>query len=134
MRDEMIPHRYPLRPEVQDQLAVAMKQKFRVEACETCGGPRVFSKRDPIRSRCLRCGRVYLTVAAKPQTSFRRCAFCGEQKMTGRPMRATLCLTCSKLPLAERKRRQAYRDQQATASKAPINTGTDQEPTGGDGT
>jgi hypothetical protein len=114
-------HPYPLRPEVQDQLAAALK--FRMERCGTCGGPEIFSKREPTKSRCLRCGTRRELAIEKPAVSFRRCQFCREQTMTGRPIAAKLCLACSRLSAKQRQRRLRLRQEAEVDAKTPIKIG-----------
>src|SRR5262249_45525270 len=105
-RQEWHPHRFPLRSEVQDQLAKAVRDGFRMAPCAVCGGPEIFSQLDPTRSRCLRCGTVRISDVANPQTSWRRCACCGKQTMTGQPMRLRFCADCAKLSPKQRRWRQ----------------------------
>jgi hypothetical protein len=98
-------HSYPLRPEAQDQLAVALRERFRVARCATCGGPEIFSKRKPTTSRCLRCGARPELAVEKPVVSWRRCALCHEPTMTGRPLTARFCAACARLSSRERAKR-----------------------------
>src|SRR5262245_36575802 len=119
-RDEWHPHSYPWRPEVQDQLARAQRERYRIKPCAICGGPELFSKQDLTLSRCLRCGQQRRSAIARPKVSFRRCACCGEQTMTGRPLAKSYCLTCDGLSNRQRRWRR-----EKTAQKTSIKSGVD---------
>jgi hypothetical protein len=56
----------PIDPRVENHVAVALDQRFRIDACPSCGGPRVYSKTKPL-ARCFACGdRTELNVVAQP--------------------------------------------------------------------
>ena len=64
-------------PRVTDAVAVAQRQRFRIDCCLVCFGPRVYSKVQP-RARCLACGRI--TDLRVTQRAERRvkCETCGK--------------------------------------------------------
>src|SRR5205814_7682695 len=86
-------------------VGVALKQGFRIEACDHCGGPKMFSKIQPV-ARCLRCGTRYPQPAVREhKTSWRRCALCHEPDMAGVPLNRSYCRACSRLSRTERAKR-----------------------------
>jgi hypothetical protein len=115
----------PMDPRTAIAVSEAIRQRFRIELCPTCGiGPEIFSKVLPI-SKCLRCGARREHLAPKQhKTSWRRCALCGEQTMAGIPQNRQYCLPCSRLSAHERAKRLRWKqDASDRAALPPIESG-----------
>lgn len=107
----------PVDARVMLAIGKAVKEHYRIERCEVCGGPQVFSKVSAL-SRCFRCGhRRELVAVAQHKVSWRRCELCDKQNMAGVPIRGRLCRDCQ--ALSDRERRKRLRWKRERVGSAP---------------
>ena len=102
---------WELNPATNDIISAAIKQGHRITACESCGGPQVWSLAKP-KSRCFRCNR-YQEGSQLKQNHRLRCDECHRYFMT-KGLKKRYCDKCSrKLKLARSQATDALKGQLA---------------------
>jgi hypothetical protein len=76
-----------------DIIERALREHFRITACDVCGGPRIHSKLRP-HSKCLRCGDSRVTASILPFPTKQRCRRC--KTYHWRVLRSLYCERCQK--------------------------------------
>ena len=93
---------WELNPATNDVITAAIKQRHRIMACPSCGGPQIFSLTEP-KSRCFRCNRYQEGTQLK-QNHRLRCDEC-HHYFKVRGLKIRYCQKCSRKRELERKNR-----------------------------
>ena len=65
----------PIDPRIEDIVAKALEQRFTVDSCPECNGPRIYSKIRP-EAKCMACGARTVMAAIKQTERRVRCDTC----------------------------------------------------------
>lgn len=75
MKDEIRYRPRPIHPYTEGIIARAMDERFTIDACPSCGGPRIYSKISP-KAKCFGCGLLTETRTIRPAARKVRCDTC----------------------------------------------------------